>query len=313
MKPDKKLLTALILLPVTLLFMIAAVASSLSIAAAAGNVPMVQAVQAETCVEIPIEVELQAMDTDQDIVLYQLTEQPRLGTAQIEGSVLCYTPSVKAGKDQFSYTAVDAEGNTAQAAKITIEVRKNKAGLTYSDMTGNPAHYAALYLAENGVMTGETIGGCAFFRPAQTVTRSEFIAMAASLAELPLTPTAQTDFADDEGLSAWAKPFISTAAANGLVSGYQTAAGLSEIRGENPITLAEASVVVNNLLSESMDGLQYTLSGDHSDMDWAQAAISSLDRLDVLSPLTALRSENDAITRQDACEMLYRALCLMQK
>lgn len=303
----------MILLPVTILIMVAAIASSLSTASAAGNVPVAQVIQAETYVEIPIEVELQAMDTDNDIVLYQLTEEPRLGTAKIQGNTLSYSPGAKAGKDKFFYTAVDAEGNTAQAASITIQVQKNRAGLTYSDMVGNPAHYAAICLAESGVMTGESIGGCWFFRPTQTVTRSEFIAMATSIAELPIQPTEQTDFADDAGLSAWAKPFVSTAAASGLVNGYQTSGGLNEIRGQNPITLAEASVIVNNLLSESMDGLQYTLADTHSDMDWARSAISSLDRLDILSPLTTMQSDNSPITRQDACEMLYRTMCLMRK
>ena len=249
MKTDKRLWTAVILLPITILIMAAAIASSLSTASAAGNIPIAQEIKAETYVEIPIEIELQAMDTDNDIELYQLTEEPRLGTANIQGNILSYSPGAKAGKDKFSYTAVDADGNTAQAAQITIEVQKNRAKITYSDMVGNPAHYAAIYLAEKGIMTGESIGGCSFFRPTQTVTRSEFIAMAASIAELPIEPTEQTDFADDAGLSPWAKPFVSTAAASGLVNGYQTTGGLNEIRGQNPITLAEASVVVNNLLS----------------------------------------------------------------
>lgn len=313
MKTDKRLWTAVILLPITILIMAAAIASSLSTASAAGNIPIAQEIKAETYVEIPIEIELQAMDTDNDIVLYQLTEEPGLGTANIQGNILSYSPGAKAGKDKFSYTVVDAEGNTAQAAQITIEVQKNRAKLTYSDMVSNPAHYAAIYLAEKGIMTGESIGGCSFFRPTQTVTRSEFIAMAASIAELPIEPTEQTDFADDAGLSPWAKPFVSTAAASGLVNGYQTTGGLNEIRGQNPITLAEASVVINNLLSESMDGLQFTLAETHSDMDWARSAISSLDRLDILSPLTTMQSDDSPITRQDACEMLYRAMRLMEK
>lgn len=313
MKTDKRLWTAVILLPITILIMAVAIASSLSTASATGNIPIAQEIEAETYVEIPIEIELQAMDTDNDIVLYQLTEEPRLGTANIQGNTLSYSPGAKAGKDKFSYTVVDADGNTAQAAQITIEVQKNRAKLTYSDMVGNPAHYAAIYLAEKGIMTGESIGGCSFFRPTQTVTRSEFIAMAASIAELPIEPTEQTDFADDAGLSLWAKPFVSTAAASGLVNGYQTTGGLNEIRGQNPITLAEASVVVNNLLSESMDGLQFTLADTHSDMDWARSAISSLDRLDILSPLTTMQSDDSPITRQDACEMLYRAMRLMEK
>ena len=310
MKLDKRLLTAVILLPVTIFLLGAALFTGLP-AGAVGNIPIVPEMQAETCVNIPIEVTLEGTDADSDIVLYQLTEEPKLGTARIEGTTLYYAPGAKAGKDHFGYTAVDAEGNTAKTGTITIIVNKNRAKLTYADMEGNPAHYAALCLSEQGIMTGERIGDCYFFRPTQTVTRSEFIAMAAALADLPIEPTEQTDFADDEGLSSWAKPYISTAAASGLVSGYPTNAGLSEIRGQNPITLAEASVIVGNLLGQSMNGLQYTLSTPSNDMDWAQQAISTLDRLDVISPLTALRSDSDPITRQDACEMLYRSMQLL--
>lgn len=60
---------------------------------------------------------------------------------------------------------MDAEGNTAQPAAITIEIKKNKTGLTYSDMDGDPAHYAAIYLAQKGVMTGETIAAVRFSIP----------------------------------------------------------------------------------------------------------------------------------------------------
>lgn len=310
MKLDKRLLTAALLLPVTIFLLGAALFTALP-AGAVGNVPVVPDIEAETCVNIMIEVALEGTDADSDIVLYQLTEQPRLGEARIEGATLIYTPGEKAGKDRFGYTAVDADGNTAKAGTVTIIINKNHAKLTYADMDGNPAHYAALCLSQQGVMTGESIGGCWFFRPTQSVTRSEFIAMAAALADLPLDETTQTDFADDQGLSAWAKPYISTAAANGLVNGYQTSAGLTEIRGQNPITLAEASVIVNHLLGETMNGLQYTLAETQTDMNWARQAVSSLDRLDVISPLTAMRSENDPITRQDACEMLYRASQLL--
>lgn len=309
---DKKLLLATLLLPITVLFAGAALSTGLQAAQNDSAVPVAQNVEGETCVGVPIELTLSASDADGDIVLYQLTEQPRLGEVSVEGSTLSYAPGQKTGTDKFSYTAVDANGNTAKAAQITIKVVKNRSKLTYADMDGNPAHYAAIKLSECGVMTGESIGGCAFFRPNQTVSRSEFIAMASVIAALPVTPTAQTDFADDGGLSPWAKPFVSTAAASGLVSGYQTAGGLNEIRGENPITLAEAGVVVNNLLRQSLDGARFTLSAEHaSDMDWAQAAVHELDRLDVLSPLAALQQPDEAITRQTACDLLYRAMCLL--
>lgn len=280
-------------------------------AQAADNAPVVQPVTAQTCVDIAVEAELSAADADNDVVLYQLTEKPRLGTAKIEGSTLYYTPGRKAGRDSFHYTAVDAEGNTAQPAAITIEIKKNKTGLTYSDMDGDPAHYAAIYLSQKGVMTGETIGSCAFFRPNRPVTRSEFIAMTAAAADLSVEPTDQTDFADDSGLSAWAKPYISAAAANGLVSGYATVSGVSEIRGEKTITTAEAGVVLDHLLDGTLSGVQYAWSmSDHSPQDWAQPAIARLEHASVLTAAQAQNPEHP-LDRQTACEMLYRALILL--
>ena len=80
------------------------------------------------------------------------------------------------------------------------------------------------------------------------MTRSEFIAMTAAAAELEISQTTCTDFQDDSALSPWAKPYISAAASAGLIQGYQTASGSTEIRGENPITISEASVILFHLL-----------------------------------------------------------------
>lgn len=310
---DRKLQLSLAMLLIAALFTCGAVAVGTMPVLANGAAPVVQPLQGATVPGVAIELPLTATDADNDVQLFQLTEQPRLGAASIDGQTLVYMPGEKTGTDKFGYTAVDANGNTANAAQVSIQIEKNRAKLTYADMQGNPSHYAAIKLAESGIMEGEHIGDCAFFRPTQSVTRSEFIAMAAAVAELPVQPTTQTDFLDDSGLSAWAKPYVSAAAANGLVSGYQTASGLAEIRGENPITLAEASVVINNLLTENLDDVRLTLELEHSgEMNWAQAAMSSLSRLDVLSPLAQMQASNAPITRQTACEMLYQALILME-
>ena len=163
-------------------------------------------------------------------------------------------------------------------------------------------------LAARGIMQGERIGDCAFFRPSQTVTRSEFIAMAASAAKLRIKPTDRTDFADDSGLSAWARPYISAAAADGLVCGYETAGALNEIRGQNPITLAEASVVMANLLSDAA-GVSEVMAAEHDEAaDWAQRAVSAMARAEILDESTASGSASAPLTRRDACVMLCRAI-----
>ena len=281
---DRRLLAAALLLPLTVLLLFAALASGAASAGAAGAQPQVQDIAFETCVGASTEAALCAQDADGDVVLFQLTERPRLGTAEIEDDRIIYTPGARTGKDEFSYTAVDAEGNAAAPAKITVRIGKNRAGLTYSDMEGDPAHYAALCLAARGIMQGERIGDCAFFRPSQTVTRSEFIAMAASAAN------------------------ISAAAADGLVCGYETAGALNEIRGQNPITLAEASVVMANLLSDAA-GVSEVMAAEHDEAaDWAQRAVSAMARAEILDESTASGSASAPLTRRDACVMLCRAI-----
>lgn len=275
-----------------------------------GNAPVISAIEGETCKDVYLEMPLTATDRDGDAVVFKLVEAPRIGVATIEGDILRYTPnSGKIGTDKFTYTAVDLTGNTAIPAEIKIKVKKNTAKLTYADMAGNPAHYAALCLAENNVLTGEKIGASYFFHPDDTVTRSEFIAMASAIAHLPVVETMQTDFIDDAGLSAWAKPYISAAASTGLVSGYLTPAGSVEIRGENPITAAEASVIVSNLLTENFDAPLEVSATDSSDIPvWASAATSRLTAAQVLP--REIKSDAN-ITRQTACEMLYRTFALM--
>ena len=78
--------------------------------------------------------------------------------------------------------------------------------------------------------------------------------MAAAAAGLPRGETAQTDFADSSGLSPWARPFVSVAAASGLITGYQTAGSLPEFRGQQPITLAEAGSIVRGLIAGAGGG-----------------------------------------------------------
>ncbi len=291
-----------------LIFSTAAFASgNLKAETVSADAPVVSEIEAKTYVGIPIEIPLSSEGGSNDVVLYQVTERPRLGEAEISGSVLKYSPGQRTGKDKFAYTAVDSEGNTAKPALVTVRVEKNKAAFTYSDMEGSPAHYAALKLSADGVITGEKIGGCAFFHPSETVTRSEFIMMAASAAGLETEPTDETDFADDSGLSDWAKPYVSAAAARGLINGYGTASGKAEIRGQNPITIGEASVIVNKLIAASSDESEYSFFNEGcGSTDWVEAAIGSLERMQVINPYILDIPADTAITRADACMMLYK-------
>ena len=278
--------------------------------AANGHAPVAADVEGQTFAGVYVELPLSATDADGDAVIFKIVEAPRLGTASISEGTLQYTPKEgKTGTDKFTYAAVDTLGNLSEPAQVKVKIKKNAAKLTYADMERDSAHYAALCLADHGVLTGEKIGASYFFHPNDEVTRSEFIAMAAAAADLPVEPTLQTDFADDAGLSSWAKPYISAAASTGLVSGYRTAAGVSEIRGESAITAAEASVIVSNLLTEDFDAPVTTSASEDSAVPtWAATATARLTAASVL-PDDA-KDPGQKITRKTACEMLYSAMQL---
>lgn len=70
-----------LLLPLTVLLLFAALAGGAASAGAAGAQPQVQDIAFETCVGASTEAALSAQDADGDVVLFQLTERPRLGTA----------------------------------------------------------------------------------------------------------------------------------------------------------------------------------------------------------------------------------------
>ena len=270
-----------------------------------GHVPVAQTVEERTVAGVMIRFPLCASDPDGDTVTLKLIDQPRLGTAVLDNGSLIYTPAAnRTGTDQFSYCAVDTLGNESNPARISVKIERNPCAVIYADMTHNPNHLAAVRLAQKGIFLGEKIGSSYFLHPNQPMTRSEFIAMTAAAAELEISQTTCTDFQDDSPLSPWAKPYISAAASAGLIQGYQTASGSTEIRGENPITISEASVILSHLLGTvPADG---TVSYQAVPA-WAADATRQLAQADIL-PTASDFNLSAPVTRELACTMLHKIL-----
>lgn len=270
-----------------------------------GHVPVAQTVEEQTVAGVMVSFPLAASDPDGDTVTLKLIDQPRLGTAVLDNGSLIYTPAAnRTGTDHFSYCAVDTLGNESEPARISVKIERNPSAVTYADMTHNPNHLAAVRLAQKGVFLGEKIGTSYFLHPGQPMTRSEFIAMTAAAADLDIAETSCTDFQDDSALSPWAKPYISAAASAGLIQGYQTTSGSAEIRGENPITISEASVIVSHLLGTAPAANTVSYQTVPA---WAADATSQLAQADIL-PAASDFNLSAPVTRELACTMLYKIL-----
>jgi len=250
------------------------------------------------------------VDPEGDLLTFQLVSKPARGsvTQAADGSAeFIYTPyENKTGKDAFTYVAVDAVGNTSAPATVSIRIEKQKAKVTYSDMTNVPGHLEAVKLAEAGLLIGEKMGTTYFFHPEETMSRAQFTALAmAAVGVEPLEAVTLTGFADDEAMAAWAKPYVSSALRSGLIQGTLDGSGRAVFQADAPITAAEAAVVLDRALN--VTDVADTMAG--SAPAWASQAVSNLSSCDMIPASAALDAP---LSRADAAVMLAGALDVLE-
>ena len=108
-----------------------------------------------------------ATDPEGDALRYVITKYPSKGTRRQTRSYgsYCYRQSQLDGSDSFYLCSYDQYGNRSEEVKVTVKVEKPDTKVVYDDLNGHWAHYAALRMAEKGVMVGETVGGKTLFNP----------------------------------------------------------------------------------------------------------------------------------------------------
>ncbi|MDR2615284.1 MAG: S-layer homology domain-containing protein [Oscillospiraceae bacterium] len=301
------------------LLLSAALACSLGIAALAGDAvlelsgggntaPIAENLEYTTFRGVPLTGRFKAFDPDGDDVTFEITEVPKKGAVTpCGGGEFVYTPSVKAkGRDRFSYVAVDSNGGVSASAVVSVSIKKQSVKTTYADMGGSPAHYAALALSERGIFTGEKLGDEYFFRPNEIVTRGEFLAMCLKTADFEtLDGVTRTGFYDDGDIPMWAKPYVSAALMQGIVSGYRDDDGRIVFAPNSPVTFSEAAVMLNKSLA--ITDTIGVISSDPDDFDavpaWARVSAANLTACGVLPDGIAGISDKP-VTRADAARLL---------
>lgn len=266
---------------------------------------------------VPVTGYFQAIDAEGDPLTFQITGTPARGSvalAEDGTSRFIYTPyENKTGKDSFTYVAVDSAGNISNPAKVSVRIEKAGTSVSYSDMGSNSAHKAAIRLAEEGIFVGEYVNGQYFFSPDTPVSRSQFLAMAMSVAGLePLEQVNVTGFADDISIPTWAKGYVSSALKAGVIHGTRDEQGQIIFCPDTPVTRAEATVMLNNLLNVSDVAVQ-TWSNlgveDAAQDHWAMQAAVNLTTTGVIRPEhSTLQTLDTSLTRADVAEMLDNSL-----
>ncbi len=282
---------------------IAAAALMTAVSAAVLNsAPVAENMELETYRSIPVTGSFRCLDPEGDAVVYSVVKDPRKGTVDVDGDSFTYTPAEgKKGRDTFTYVATDTAGNVSNAATVTVSIKKQQTAVSYADLDGSPARYAATVLAESGIFVGEKLGGQDLFRPDAPVTRGEFLVMCMKLTGAPvLEGVTRTGFYDDGDIPDWQKPYVSAAVMSDIVSGSPSGSHIVFSAGD-PITFAQAGVMLNN----AMGITDVSVEEDAAVPVWAAQAAANLSSLDIL-PAGAVSSPS-TLTRADAAMMLLAA------
>lgn len=250
---------------------------------------------------------LDVSDPENDPMTYQIVIEPKRGSVEIhEDGTFTYTPDEnKVGKDSFIFTATDDSGQVSEQAKISIEIKKPSDKQTYADMTGDKDAFAAMWLKEEGIFRGTSVGANLCFEPDASVSRGEFLVMTMKLVGADAaTAAVHSGFSDEEATPVWMQPFIVSALSNGMISGTSEENGM-EFRPTVHVTQAEAAVMLQNILQLPGASAQAVSNFEHECTvpAWAEKAVAALSSAGI--EVDNAHSEA-ALTRREAANILYR-------
>lgn len=252
----------------------------------------------ETYKNLPGEAMLKVKDPEGQALVYTVTRQPKRGDVAIrEDGSFIYTPKKnKVGVDSFTYTATDPAGNVSQEATVTITILKPTDAQQYTDTTGKACRFAAEWMKNTGIFVAERVGGNSCFQPDKPVTRGEFLTMLVGALDIPVEDAQVSGFTDDA--PDWLKPYLAAAMRSGLTLGLPQA---DTFRADEPITEAEAAVMLQNALKLDLSDDVQTAAVEEDIPDWAVASVEALRCNGIaLSP-------GDDLTRGQAAQILYQA------
>lgn len=266
----------------------------------------------ETYKNISNSAALKVADPENEAMTYTLVKAPKRGSVELhEDGTFTYTPSKnKVGKDSFTYTATDENGNVSNKATVDVEIIKPTDRMTYSDMQGNAREFYAVWMKEEGLFTGETVAGHICFSPDKGITRGEFLVMAMKvLGAKPSDTVLTSGFADEKDAPGWMQPYIVAAQKNGMVSGAVSESGLV-FRPNTTLTKAEAAVMLQNIL-RLPNGEESTVWKNETALPaWAESSVSALACAGIyLHPTTS----SEPLSRLDAAQILYQVSHLTEK
>ena len=181
------------------------------------------------------------------------------------------------------------------AEGLKIEQEDSQAEL-FSDLgLAQWASESILYLADRGIISGYEDGT---FKPQNTLLREEFVTMVVN-AFLSDSQQGNIEFADvNEG--AWYTPFISRAAASGIIAGISE----NEFGIGRTITREDMAVILYRLLPKTEENSTATYGDYESISDYAKEAVDKMSQMGILNGIDGNFEPKTEATRAMAAKVI---------
>ena len=283
----------------------ASATATISIRGKEDKAPVAQDSTLETYKNLANTGKLKASDPEGDALTFSVARNPKRGTVTIqEDGTFTYTPKKnKVGVDSFTYTAADSAGNVSRTATVTIQILKPTDSRQYTDTVGRDCRFAAEWMRNTGLFTGEKIGGEECFYPEKPVSRGEFLAMVVKALDIPTQEVSSDAIPQDT--PGWLRPYLAAAIRSGLTAGWpDTKSGSFE--ADQAISGAEAAVMLQNALDltisrETLEAMETATEEEVADVPvWAAVSLTAMQDNGIALAAT------DTVTRGEVAQVMYQ-------
>jgi hypothetical protein len=203
---------------------------------------------------------------------------------------------VDRAKKTISFTI----NHCSQYAIISVNETNETNEQQLTDLTGHWAAANINKLVAKGAIQGYPDGQ---FKPNNQITRAEFATVVVKAYQLP----SKSGKVFDDTANHWAKEYIATAAAAGLVNGYDS----TKFGPNDPVTREQMAVMIVKANQLKPTSASYTFADGADIADWAKDAVMTASENNLITgyPDNTFKPKGQA-TRAEAVTLIVKALKL---
>ncbi len=272
----------------------------------------------ETYKDLPLAGTVSAYDPEGDEMTYEIVRYAAHGRVTLTDrhtGAYTYTPDAGyIGTDRFDYVVRDTHGNYSTSATVSITVSDRPSSVTYADLDDaqNPA--AILSMSTMGLMNGTKVGGASYFKPGESVSRLEFLVTALEACGITaedVRDLQDPSVADVSSIPVAMRPYVSYALQKSYI-GTKSVAGQPHFKPHDPITRAEAAVILSNIIGYAKEDTVTTFADADALPTWSSRALTSLSALGILTSPDGKANASDTMTRDMTAAWLWRTIRVMK-